>query len=178
MSQQYWWQRCTSEHHLEPTAGKDVQGGKAVGPQVAQTTPPGDKALPTSAPQHPLSCPPLGEPRKTQRWGPRTDVLAVVPSGRFWPGGQKAAGSRWAAQPRRAHSLVLPDVPQSGLRSPEDTVTVTHWGPTLTHKTHPFITVMTKARTSMSSWPGMKMRMSPGAPDRCTCKDCFTAAST
>ncbi len=31
---------------------------------------------------------------------------------------------------------------------------------------------------SMSSWPVMKMRMSPGGWDRWICKACFTAAST
>lgn len=45
--------------------------------------------------------------------------VPITPSGRFWPGGQKAAGSRWAAQPRQARSPAPPGAPQSGQRSPK-----------------------------------------------------------
>lgn len=55
MSQQCWWQQYTSERHLEPRAGEDVQGGKAVGPQVGKTPQGKEHPPPLPEKEHPLS---------------------------------------------------------------------------------------------------------------------------
>ena len=58
------------------------------------------------------------------------DRGVVVPSGRSWPAGRRAAGSRWAALPAQGHSPDPPDAPQSDRRSPGEGMKTHHY---LTH---------------------------------------------
>lgn len=66
--------------------------------------------MPVPGQKHPLLCPFEGH-QETCRPKP-------APSGRSWPEGQTAAGSRWAGRPRQARSPAPPGAPRSGQTSP------------------------------------------------------------
>lgn len=139
------------------------------------------------------------------------------PSERSWPGGQRAAGNRWAARLEEERSPSPPNAPRSDPTSPARTRISHVWkqdfdaqkcqwlrkyifliyiyflgglgylylyNAICIFRFHSplcqniWVKIAAMSLTSISSCPGIKMRMSPISPLRWICRACFTAAST
>lgn len=124
-------------------------------------------------------------------------LVGYKPSGRSWPGGRRAAESRLAARREQERFPAPPAAPRSGQMSPgrthkwrghtdgADSVSfpcrnIGKLFSVISRLVESYLSPSSQDGhvTSMSSWPGMKMRMSPINPLRWICRACFTAAST